>query len=295
MRRLLPCVLLVLVYATGVAAKDWRGILPMHSTRADVEALLGQPPPPPPNRVYVLHTGRYIYYLDEGEVYIVFYDAKFLDRECPSVTPGTVLMIQVTPKEPMPVSNLNLEEKTFTKFNPSSNSALGYEAFIDKKEGLVIRTLKGMVEELVYLPAASDQARCSGYYENPEGFVQIYVCGWVTPFDEYGDIRFADEKARLDNFAIQLMNEENAVGHIIVYAGRKATVAEAQVRANRARDYLISVRKISPDKIKVVNGGYREDPSVQLYIRSADAGLPPVMPTLDPSQVEIIYEKKRRP
>ena len=209
MRRLLPCALLVLVYASGIAAKDWRGILPMHSTRADVEALLGQPPPPPPNRVYTFHTGRYVYYLDEGEVYIVFYDAKFLNRECPGVAPGTVLMIEVRPKEPMPVSSLNLDEKTFTKFAPSNDSDLGYDGFVDKKEGLVIRTLKGMVDEVVYLPAASDQARCAGYYENPEGFVQIYVCGWVTPFDEYGDIRFADEKARLDNFAIQLMNQED--------------------------------------------------------------------------------------
>ncbi len=295
MRRLLLCALLVLVYASSVAAKDWRGILPMHSTRADVEALLGQPPPPPPDRSYTLHPGRYIYYLDEGEVYVVFYDAKFLDRECPGVAPGTVLMIQITPKEPMPLSNLNLDEKRFTKFAPSLNNDPGYEGLIDKKEGLVIRTLKGKVEQLVYLAAESDQAQCSGYYENPEDFVQIFVCGLVTPFDRYGNIRFADEKARLDNFAIQLTNEENASGHIIVYAGRKATVAEAQVRANRARDYLISVRKIRPDRIKAVDGGYREDLSVQLYIVPADAEPPPLMPTRDPSQVEIIYEKKRQP
>jgi hypothetical protein len=83
-----------MVYASSVAAKDWRGILPMHSTRADVEALLGPPPPPPADRSYALHPGRYIYYLDEGEVYIVFADAEFLkERNCSSVAPGTVLLI----------------------------------------------------------------------------------------------------------------------------------------------------------------------------------------------------------
>src|SRR3989440_6796531 len=36
-------------------------------------------------------------------------------------------------------------------------------------------------------------------------------------FDTYGNIRFNDEKARLDNFAIQLQNEPNAQGYIIRY------------------------------------------------------------------------------
>ena len=288
MRRLLHCALLVLLYTSIVTAKDWRGILPMHSTRTDVKALLGQPPPP-------LHPGQYTYSLDEGEVHIVFSDSEFFKGlDCPSVRPGTVLMIRVTPKDQIPVSSFNLDEKTFTKFNPSQTSDLGYEGFIDKKDGLVIRALKGVVEELVYFAAASDQARCSAYYENPENFVQIMVCGWRGVFDEYGDLRLADEKARLDNFAIQLANDENAVGHIIVYAGRKATAAEAQVRANRARDYLISVRKVAPERLKAVDGGYREDLTVQLYILPPDAESP-LMPTLEPSQVEIIFEKKRRP
>ena len=100
--------------------------------------------------------------------------------------------------------------------------------------------------------------------------------------------------ARLDNFAIQLTNDDNAIGQVIVYAGRKATVAEAQTRANRARDYLISVRKVAPERLKAVDGGYREDLTTQLYITPPDAESP-LMPTLEPSQVETIYEKKRQP
>lgn len=40
-------------------------------------------------------------------------------------------------------------------------------------------------------------------------------------FDEYGDINFEDEKARLDNFAVQLQNEPSARGYIIAYSGRR--------------------------------------------------------------------------
>ncbi|HLM24214.1 MAG TPA: hypothetical protein VK274_04115 [Pyrinomonadaceae bacterium] len=44
MRKFLPIILLILVPTSTALAKDWRGILPMHSTRADVEALLGPQP-----------------------------------------------------------------------------------------------------------------------------------------------------------------------------------------------------------------------------------------------------------
>ena len=45
MRRLLLTAALVVAAAINVAAKDWRGLLPMHSTRQDVDNLLGPPPP----------------------------------------------------------------------------------------------------------------------------------------------------------------------------------------------------------------------------------------------------------
>lgn len=296
MQRLLPIALLVLVSTTSVTAKDWRGILPLHSTREDVEALLGPPPPPPNDRSYALHKGRSIYFVEESEVYIVFADEEFLGRnQCPSVATGTVLMIQVTPKDGEAISKLILNEKVFRKFDPSEPPDVGFDGFIDEQEGLVIGAIQGKVQVLVYLPSASDRARCPSYYEKPERFVQIRGGGCFRAFDEYGDIRFSDEKARLDNFAIQLLNDESARGHIIVYAGRKATVAEAQIRANRALDYLTTVRKIDPQRVKAVDGGYREELTVHLYIIPSGAEPPESMPMIDPSQVEIIYEKKRRP
>ena len=51
-------------------------------------------------------------------------------------------------------------------------------------------------------------------------------------FDEYGNIRFNDEKARLDNFAIQLQNEPTSQGYIIGYG---SCDAEGSTRANRAK------------------------------------------------------------
>jgi hypothetical protein len=159
MVRLLPTALLVLVScASCVAAKDWHGILPMRSTRADVEARLGLPPPTPQDRVYTLHKGRSIYFYDEGEVYIVFADEELLTtNECQSVPAGTVVTIRITPKNVLLVSNANLD-KGFRKFSPYEFADPGYEVFINE-EGLVVRASRGKVEEMVYFPSPSDRGR----------------------------------------------------------------------------------------------------------------------------------------
>lgn len=295
MRRVLPIVLLVLLASSIVAAKDWRGILPMHSTREDVIAILGPPLQPPEGRAYTLHSGRSIYFLDEAEVYIAFADEDFLkEKNCRGVPSGTVLMIQITPRD-LSLSSLNLDEKRFRKFDPSKPPGIGYEAFIDNDEGLVIRAFEGKVDTMIYFASAADRVRCPEYFENPETAVQIMRCGLVPKFDEYGDnIRWSDEKARLDNFAIQLMNFEKAHGLIVVYAGRKATVAEAQIRANRARDYLINIRKIDPGLVKAIDAGHRENLTVSLYIWPTDIDPPPFEGTIPPSEVEIIYQKEKR-
>src|SRR5262249_30340338 len=151
---------------------------------------------------------RSIYFLDEGEVYIVFADKDFLkENNCSAVPSGTVLMIQITPKDLL-LSSLNLDDKKFRKFDPAKPPDTGYEGFIDENEGLLIRAYKGKVDQMVYLASSADRARCPEYYDQPERAVQIIICGLILKFDEYGDIRFSDEKARLDNFAIQLMKSE---------------------------------------------------------------------------------------
>ena len=82
-------------------------------------------------------------------------------------------------------------------------------------------------------------------------------------FDEYGNIRFNDEKARLDNYAIQLQNEPGSTATIIVYG---SCAGEAQQRGDRAKDYLVNTRGIEAGRITVVDGGCRAELKVQLWI-----------------------------
>lgn len=82
-------------------------------------------------------------------------------------------------------------------------------------------------------------------------------------FDEYGNIRFNDEKARLDNFAIQLQNEPTAQGYIIAYG---SCDAEGTTRGNRAKDYLVNTRGIDSGRLVVVDGGCMPELKVELWI-----------------------------
>jgi hypothetical protein len=107
-------------------------------------------------------------------------------------------------------------------------------------------------------------------------------------FDQYGNIAFNDEKARLDNFAIQLQNEPGAQGYIIAYGGRRGRAGEAQARADRAKDYLVNTRGVDPGRIVTVDGGYREDLTVELWIVPTGATPPTASPTLQQSDVTII-------
>jgi hypothetical protein len=112
--------------------------------------------------------------------------------------------------------------------------------------------------------------------------------------DEYGNIRFNDEKARLDNFAIELQNDPSAQGQIICYGGRRGRTGEAQRRCDRAKDYLVNTRGISADRVVTVDGGYKEDLTVELWIVPTGATAPQATPTVDPSEVQPAPAPRRR-
>lgn len=112
--------------------------------------------------------------------------------------------------------------------------------------------------------------------------------------DEYGDIRFGDEKARLDNLAIELLNWPEGKGYIIAYGGRRSRVGEARRRAERAKRYLVTARGIPGERIDTLDGGYRENLTVELRVISKDGDAPAPSPTVDPSEVTIIKSKSTR-
>lgn len=110
----------------------------------------------------------------------------------------------------------------------------------------------------------------------------------VRMFDEYGDIPFRNEKARLKNLAHFISRDApTSVAYILVYGGRRSCRNEAQLRANRAKNYLLTSHRIPAERIITVDGGYREELTVELFIVSGSATAPYAAATVDASEVEI--------
>jgi hypothetical protein len=103
--------------------------------------------------------------------------------------------------------------------------------------------------------------------------------------DEYGDIAVGDEKARLDNFVIELWNDPTARGYVLCYGGRRSRANEAQRRCERARNYLVNSRGMDAPRIVVVDGGLREGPEVEVWVVPTGAVPPASTPTVDPKEV----------
>jgi hypothetical protein len=110
-------------------------------------------------------------------------------------------------------------------------------------------------------------------------------------FDELGDIHCEDEMARLDNFAVQLQNEPNAKGVMIFYGGRRfrgrlPKQGEAAARAARMKPYLVGRRSIQSERVIMIDGGYREEFQVELWVIPADATPPSPTPTVPADQIK---------
>jgi hypothetical protein len=94
-------------------------------------------------------------------------------------------------------------------------------------------------------------------------------------FDEFPDISRNDEKARLDNFAIELQNDPKATAYVVVYPGQKGKRGEVQEHARRVVDYLVNSRGLDERRIVTLVGPTRSELAVELWVTPQGA-TPPI-------------------
>ena len=88
-------------------------------------------------------------------------------------------------------------------------------------------------------------------------------------FDEFPSRSFDDDKARLDAFAIELQNNPDSQGYIILYQGTDRNSMRnrrVEVLSKRTLDYLVKSRGIDPRRIQIVNWGTRPETYYDLWI-----------------------------
>lgn len=140
----------MLCLATHIRGKEWRSIVPLHSTRADVERVLGSG----------TNWCKCAYYLDDMNVFI-----NYSSGDCKSggsggwdVPADTVLKITVVPKPSPRLSDLKIDENRFEK---QTGHIEGNILYVDEEEGFSIEVSGGMVRAFVYGPDAKDKhLRC---------------------------------------------------------------------------------------------------------------------------------------
>ena len=93
-------------------------------------------------------------------------------------------------------------------------------------------------------------------------------------FDEFPDISRNDEKARLDNFAIEMQNDPTATAYVIVYPGKHGKRGEAQQHFGRIVDYLVHSRGLDQRRIVTLVGPAREALFVELWLTPQGATPP---------------------
>jgi hypothetical protein len=223
--------------------------------------------------------------VDDGCGCIAFSSTTVTVAGCPNcVPPCPTITVScptdaIQPGSPATVSaNLSGGDPSITPtFNWSVSegtisSGQGTASITIDTTGLAGRNITATVEVGGLPPECQRTASCSFS-------VQTLPVG-CTKFDEYGNIAFNDEKARLDNYAIQLQGDPSSTGYIIAYAGRTDPAGTAQARADRAKNYLVTTRGIDPGRITIIDGGCRESLTVELFTCPAGATAPSASATV---------------
>jgi hypothetical protein len=113
-------------------------------------------------------------------------------------------------------------------------------------------------------------------------------------FDEFPSVAFDDDKARLDNLAIELQNSPDSTGYLFVYSGKNSKIGQADRLGARALDYITNTRGIDSQRIIVINGGYRDSDYYEFWLVPQGAQPPQPSPTVQASEANPAPERRTR-
>lgn len=107
-------------------------------------------------------------------------------------------------------------------------------------------------------------------------------------YDEWGDVPFTAENARLDKIARQLKEWPLSMVFLAIHAGQTACKGEAEARGVRAKDYLTKTG-IEPERIVWIDAGWQKRVMVQVWIWPPQLGRPKLETdeNLKPGEVRI--------
>jgi len=142
--RTAACCLILLYAAAAARAQGWRGVVPLHSTRADVERLFGLPNP---------QDGFYDFKNESVEF-------RYSDGPCVNgwdVPRDTVIDIRVVPKQDLRLSKLPFGVGGFKKVK--DEELPGFYSYSSEEKGITVKTADGLVVDIIYSWTKKDSHR----------------------------------------------------------------------------------------------------------------------------------------
>lgn len=241
--------------------------MPLHSDRADVEKLLGAP------------TGECKCFYDTGSETIRVEYSKAPCVGSPSgwnVSADKVLTLRVRPNQPVKFTDLQLIESKFYKAADDTFTRY-YSSRADGVQYTV--SWEGMVQAVTYIPSSNDSAlRCPCFPRLDESTQRS------NSFDEFQLGSVDDALARLDNYIIALLNEKRWTGYILLYTGREVRSKRMLAYKTSIKRHLLQRRAVPPKRIKLIDGGYRDRPEMELYLLTEGLSPPEPRATWTPCQ-----------
>lgn len=114
-----------------------------------------------------------------------------------------------------------------------------------------------------------------------------------TIFESYDTSMSSTQvKDRLDALGLYMKEAPSFLAYIISYGGRRSCPGEALMRAQFAKDYLSKLKGINPQRIRILDGGFQDQWTVELWTGAKGAFAPTPMPTVDRRKVHIIRNCK---
>jgi hypothetical protein len=252
---------------------SWKGLVPLHSTRRDVESRFGKPNP------------ERLKYLNEYKVGDDTFQVEYSGKPCDEgwdVPVGTVLRLRVADHDQINKSSedLKLDEK---RFSISTDDAL-YATWTEPIIGLQYYFMHGRMSLIyvTYIPRREDNdKRCDGF---PPYTPEAHYFTMDTDLLHNPNRAKTDDKlspaARLDNAYIQLVNNPGYRLYVLIYFDTQLSLTEYRKRVAFLKNWMYVRRKAKPDDVVFLEGGMREKNYMELHIIPKDWKAPAPEPTL---------------
>ena len=289
-KRIFVVASILLTLQSVIHAKEWRGIVPLHSTRADVERLFG-------SKVVRCGNSSCIYDLNEEILFVLYAtnsDCKNDDDTSAWKVPvNTVIELRVAFKKDRPLSELGFDLSKFERVE--DNHLPGWIYYLNLEEGVRIEGGLVTASGVTYFHSAKDYSlRCPSDKRQSQGKPapkpstndEALKCQ-AEPgahgtgsfkFDEYGAISEDGEKTKLDRLAAHLRLSD-WLGFIITYEGPSTSNKAAYARGERAKAYLMQTG-VDGKRVFVIDGGRREELTIELFTTKPGTLPPSPRPTI---------------